>query len=271
MTTITTGTTTTTSSQSGGLTLRVERRGRTHGDQRGRRPRPVRRTVGARAAGLGEGHPRSDRGGPTRRRRGDHRGARRRRAKLELTTNAATLAYPAASPAHHDLRAWVGQGARFAWSPGSLILAAGCDLDTSVDIETRRRRGRVQPRGRRTRPSRREPRALPVAPPGRGGWTPTPPRRDRPRCPGAGPALTGDSRRCERLRVTRCRRCRSARLMRPRRARPSRARSCAPGTRADTASLQARIASVEAFYRASLDLPSATRRCERHMRDSNMG
>jgi urease accessory protein len=56
-------------------------------------------------------------------------------AALELGTNAATLAYPAASPARHELRVRLGEGARFAWRPAPLILAAGCDLEARVELE----------------------------------------------------------------------------------------------------------------------------------------
>ena len=55
-------------------------------------------------------------------------------ATLELRANAATLAFPAASPARHDVRARVGPGARLAWLPEPLILAAGCDLEASVEV-----------------------------------------------------------------------------------------------------------------------------------------
>jgi len=56
-------------------------------------------------------------------------------ARLEVTTNAATLAYPSATPAWHELKAEVGADARFAWSPGPLILSAGCDLVSTVEID----------------------------------------------------------------------------------------------------------------------------------------
>jgi urease accessory protein len=56
-------------------------------------------------------------------------------AALELVTNAATLAYPASAPARHELRVRLGEGARFAWRPAALILAAGCDLTAFVELE----------------------------------------------------------------------------------------------------------------------------------------
>ncbi len=56
-------------------------------------------------------------------------------AALELVTNAATLAYPAASAARHRLRVRLGEGARFAWRPAPLILATGCDLEARIELE----------------------------------------------------------------------------------------------------------------------------------------
>jgi urease accessory protein len=56
-------------------------------------------------------------------------------ARLEVTTNAATLAYPAATPARHELKAGVGVDGRFAWLPGPLILSAGCDLVSTVEVD----------------------------------------------------------------------------------------------------------------------------------------
>jgi urease accessory protein len=58
-----------------------------------------------------------------------------RGAALELVANAATLAYPAATRASHELRVRLAEGARFAWRPSALILAAGCDLSVRVDLE----------------------------------------------------------------------------------------------------------------------------------------
>ncbi len=55
-------------------------------------------------------------------------------AALELVTNAATVALPCASPARHELRCELDENARLAWLPEPLILAAGCDLEASVDI-----------------------------------------------------------------------------------------------------------------------------------------
>jgi urease accessory protein len=56
-------------------------------------------------------------------------------ASLELGTNAATLAYPASAPARHELRIRAGAGARLVWAPAPLILAAGCDLESVVELE----------------------------------------------------------------------------------------------------------------------------------------
>jgi urease accessory protein len=56
-------------------------------------------------------------------------------AALELVTNAATLAYPAAFPARHEVRVRVDAGARFVWAPALLILAAGCDFDSLLELE----------------------------------------------------------------------------------------------------------------------------------------
>jgi urease accessory protein len=56
-------------------------------------------------------------------------------AALELVTNAATLAYPAALPARQEVRVRVGAGARFVWAPALLILAAGCDFDSLLELD----------------------------------------------------------------------------------------------------------------------------------------
>jgi urease accessory protein len=56
-------------------------------------------------------------------------------ATLELATNAATLAYPAASPARQELRVRLARDARFSWLPEPLILAAGCNLESSIELE----------------------------------------------------------------------------------------------------------------------------------------
>jgi urease accessory protein len=56
-------------------------------------------------------------------------------AALELQTNAATLAYPAGSAAHHELRLAAETGARFAWLPAPLILASECNLESSLELE----------------------------------------------------------------------------------------------------------------------------------------
>jgi urease accessory protein len=57
------------------------------------------------------------------------------RAALEIGTNAATLAFPAGSPARHDVRIRLGAGARVMWRPEPLILAAGCNLEASLRLE----------------------------------------------------------------------------------------------------------------------------------------
>jgi urease accessory protein len=56
-------------------------------------------------------------------------------AAVELTANAATLAFPAAEPARHDVRLRVAEGGRVAWLPQPLILGAGCDLEASLELE----------------------------------------------------------------------------------------------------------------------------------------
>jgi urease accessory protein len=56
-------------------------------------------------------------------------------ARLILGTNAATLAYPVAKNARQVLRIRVAPGGRLAWLPKPLILAAGCDLESSVELE----------------------------------------------------------------------------------------------------------------------------------------
>ncbi len=57
------------------------------------------------------------------------------RAALELKANAATLAFPAAVPARQKLRARLEAGGRLAWLPEPLILAAGCNLESSVELD----------------------------------------------------------------------------------------------------------------------------------------
>jgi len=54
-------------------------------------------------------------------------------AALEVVGNAATLAYPCAEAARQDVRLRVA--GRIAWLPQPLILAAGCDLATSLELE----------------------------------------------------------------------------------------------------------------------------------------
>ncbi|MBM2823496.1 MAG: urease accessory protein UreD [Thermoleophilia bacterium] len=55
-------------------------------------------------------------------------------AALELVTNAATVALPCSSPARHELRCELAGSARLAWLPEPVILAAGCDLEASIDL-----------------------------------------------------------------------------------------------------------------------------------------
>jgi urease accessory protein len=55
-------------------------------------------------------------------------------AALEVVGNAATLAFPCVEPAHHDVRLRVAGSGRIAWLPQALILSAGCDLETSVEL-----------------------------------------------------------------------------------------------------------------------------------------
>jgi urease accessory protein len=56
-------------------------------------------------------------------------------ARLELTASAATLAYPATEGAKIAVRCRVGEGGRLAWLGQPLILAAGCELAASLDVE----------------------------------------------------------------------------------------------------------------------------------------
>jgi urease accessory protein len=58
-----------------------------------------------------------------------------RDAAVEVVGNAATLALPCHRPALHQVRLHLRPGARLAWLPEPLILAAGCDLDASVELE----------------------------------------------------------------------------------------------------------------------------------------
>ena len=55
-------------------------------------------------------------------------------AALEVRTNAATLAFPASSAARHEVRAQLEPGSRLAWLPEPLILAAGCELESTVEL-----------------------------------------------------------------------------------------------------------------------------------------
>jgi urease accessory protein len=56
-------------------------------------------------------------------------------AALELTATAATLAYPAFEQASISVTCRVGAEGRLAWLAQPLILAAGCDLVSNVDLE----------------------------------------------------------------------------------------------------------------------------------------
>jgi urease accessory protein len=56
-------------------------------------------------------------------------------AELELRTNGATLALPVDATAHVALRAQLGEGARLALLPDPVVLAAGCDLVSSSELE----------------------------------------------------------------------------------------------------------------------------------------
>ena len=54
---------------------------------------------------------------------------------LELSTLGATIAYPGAATATQSLTFAVGHGARLAWLPAPLVLAEGCDLRSSIELE----------------------------------------------------------------------------------------------------------------------------------------
>jgi urease accessory protein len=56
-------------------------------------------------------------------------------ATVELTSTAATLAYPAARAAAIAIRLRVERDARILWLAQPLILAAGCDLAGSLELE----------------------------------------------------------------------------------------------------------------------------------------
>jgi urease accessory protein len=56
-------------------------------------------------------------------------------AALELTATAATLAYPASERASISITCRVGAEARVAWLAQPLILAAGCNLVSNVDVD----------------------------------------------------------------------------------------------------------------------------------------
>ena len=56
-------------------------------------------------------------------------------AGLEVVGNAATLAFPAAEPARLDVRLRLAPGARLLWRPEPLILAGGCNLESSLLLE----------------------------------------------------------------------------------------------------------------------------------------
>jgi urease accessory protein len=55
-------------------------------------------------------------------------------AALELTTLAATIAFPAREEARQSLACTVAAGGRFAWLPAPLILAGGCRLASTVEL-----------------------------------------------------------------------------------------------------------------------------------------
>ncbi len=55
-------------------------------------------------------------------------------AALEVVTNSTTVALPCSSTARLQLRCELAERARLAWLPEPLILAAGCDLEASVDL-----------------------------------------------------------------------------------------------------------------------------------------
>lgn len=57
------------------------------------------------------------------------------RAALELTATAATVAYPAQLPASIQVSCRVGAEGRLAWLPEPTVLAAGCDLHASMEVE----------------------------------------------------------------------------------------------------------------------------------------
>ena len=56
-------------------------------------------------------------------------------AGLEVVGNAATLAFPAESAASIDVRLRLAAGARLLWRPEPLILARGCNLESSLLLE----------------------------------------------------------------------------------------------------------------------------------------
>ena len=147
----------------GRLRLRVERRRRTVGASSRRRPRPVRGAARARPRRDGRASC-SCRRSPGRSRatasRSTSRSARAPRSRS--SANAATLALPGRhAPAHHrGAGAARHAGARLAWLPEPLILAAGCDLDASLELSSSRRvRRHCHARARRARPPRRGARA----------------------------------------------------------------------------------------------------------------
>lgn len=56
-------------------------------------------------------------------------------ARLALAANGATLAYPHGVPAAITMRCRVGRGGRLSWLAQPLILAAGCDLSSRLELE----------------------------------------------------------------------------------------------------------------------------------------
>jgi urease accessory protein len=135
MTTATATTTGTTSSEAGALRLRVERRGDrsvvTHAE--GHVPYAARVVPGR--AGWARVVLVQTIAGPLAGDRATIDVEVGPGAALELTGNAATLAFPCAQPARHETRLRIAEDARVAWLPQPLILAAGCNLEAAVELE----------------------------------------------------------------------------------------------------------------------------------------
>jgi len=64
-------------------------------------------------------------------------------ASLQLTATAATLAYPASEHASVSFNCRIGDGGRLAWLAEPVILAAGCDLVSNVEIDLAERAAAV--------------------------------------------------------------------------------------------------------------------------------